>query len=81
MEDANDISVIEYIYQLNVSKLIKDNKHKNKELVTEAHKKGISVQVYTVNSITIMKKLIKLKVDGVFTNYPKIINTIVNENL
>ena len=53
----------------------------NKELVTEAHKKGISVQVYTVNSITIMKKLIKLKVDGVFTNYPKIINTIVNENL
>lgn len=38
MEDADDISVIEYIYQLNVSKLIKDNKHKNKELVTEVKK-------------------------------------------
>ncbi len=51
----------------------------NKEFVDEAHKKGLLVQVYTVNSITIMKKLIKLKVDGVFTNYPKIINTIVND--
>ena len=38
MEDADDISVIEYIYQLNVSKLIKDNKHNNKELVTEVKK-------------------------------------------
>ena len=53
----------------------------NKELVKEAHKKGLLVQVYTVNSITIMKKLLKLKVDGVFTNYPKIINTIVNDQL
>lgn len=51
----------------------------NKEFVDEAHKKGLLVQVYTVNSITIMRKLMKLKVDGVFTNYPKIINTIVNE--
>ena len=50
----------------------------NKEFVAEAHKKGLLVQVYTVNSVTIMKKLIKLKVDGVFTNYPKIINTLVN---
>lgn len=50
----------------------------NKEFVAEAHKKGFLVQVYTVNSVTIMKKLIKLKVDGVFTNYPKIINTLVN---
>ena len=50
----------------------------NKEFVAEAHKRGLLVQVYTVNSVTIMKKLIKLKVDGVFTNYPKIINTLVN---
>ncbi len=53
----------------------------NKELVSEAHKKGLLVQVHTVNSITIMRKLIKLKVDGVFTDYPKIINTIVNKEL
>lgn len=51
----------------------------DKEFVESAHKKGFLVQVYTVNSVTIMRKLIKLKVDGVFTNYPKIINTIVNE--
>ena len=35
----------------------------NKEFVAEAHKRGLLVQVYTVNSVTIMKKLIKLKVD------------------
>ena len=51
----------------------------NKEFVDEAHKKDILVQVYTVNSITIMRKLINFKVDGIFTNYPKIINTIVND--
>ncbi len=51
----------------------------DKEFVESAHKKGFLVQVYTVNSVTIMRKLIKLKIDGVFTNYPKIINTIVNE--
>ena len=35
MENTDDISVIEYIYQQNVSNLIKKNKHKNSELVTE----------------------------------------------
>ena len=50
----------------------------NKEFEDEAHKKGILVQVFTVNSITIMRKLIKLKVDGIFTNYPKIISTIMD---
>ena len=38
MENANDIFVIEYIYQINISNFIKNNKHKNKELVTEVKK-------------------------------------------
>ena len=38
MENTNDISIIEYIYQLNVSKLIKNNQQKNKKLVTEIEK-------------------------------------------
>lgn len=51
----------------------------NKEFVEESQKRGLLVQVYTVNSITIMRKLIKLKVDGVFTNYPKIIRSIIED--
>lgn len=38
MENTNDISIIEYIYQLNVSKLIKNNQQKNKKLVMEVEK-------------------------------------------
>ena len=38
MENTNDISIIEYIYQLNVSKLIKNNQQKNKKLVMEGEK-------------------------------------------
>lgn len=37
-ESVKDISIIEDIYQLNVSNLIKNNEHKNKELVTEVKK-------------------------------------------
>ena len=32
MENTDDISVIEHIYQQNVSNLIKKNRHKNNEL-------------------------------------------------
>ena len=35
MENTDDISVIEYIYQQNVSNIIKESKHKNNELVIE----------------------------------------------
>ena len=38
MENPNDISIIEYIYQFNVSNLIKKNRHMKKELVAEVKK-------------------------------------------
>ena len=34
----------------------------------------MKVFVYTVNDSKIMKSLIKLKIDGIITNYPDILN-------
>lgn len=41
-----------------------------KEYVQDAHKRGLKVYVWTVNSKDDFKRMKKLKVDGIFTNYP-----------
>jgi len=50
----------------------------NPYLVRSAHKKHIVVQVWTVDRIELMVKLIKMGVDGIFTNYPLRLKQVVD---
>ncbi|MDT8716170.1 glycerophosphodiester phosphodiesterase [Clostridium sp. 19966] len=45
-------------------------KHIDKKIISEAHKKNILVNVYTVNEISDIERLISWGVDGIITNYP-----------
>lgn len=47
----------------------------NKQLIDEFHQLGMKVYPYTVNEIEKYNKLIKLGVDGVFSNTPEIFST------
>jgi glycerophosphoryl diester phosphodiesterase len=44
-------------------------------VVRKAHEKGLKVLVYTVNREADMRRLIRLGVDGLFTNYPDRLKT------
>lgn len=62
------------VYSINISKdLI------TKEIVDLAHEKGLKVFVYTVNSPIVMRKMIEFNVDGVFSDYPDLMNEIIME--
>lgn len=57
--------------------------HPNAELVTkklidESHKNNLKVNTYTVNSKELMKKLKEWNIDGVFTDYPKLLLEVIN---
>jgi len=54
--------IIQYISSLNI------------EFLNFCKEKKIKVFVYTVNDSKTMKSLIKLKIDGIITNYPDILN-------
>ena len=50
-----------------------------KEMVDLAHENGLKVFVYTVNTPIIMRKMINYNVDGVFSDYPELMNEIIKE--
>ena len=50
------------------------------DLLTGAHKQGIKVIPWTVNEASIMRKLIKLGVDGLITDYPDLGINVVAES-
>jgi len=62
------------VYSINLSKDLV-----SKEIVDLAHKNNLKVFVYTVNSPIIMRKMINFNVDGVFSDYPDLMNEIINE--
>ncbi|MCP4625525.1 MAG: glycerophosphodiester phosphodiesterase [bacterium] len=43
----------------------------NERFITAAHARNMRVQVWTVNDIDSMKRLLKLGVDGIMTDYPQ----------
>ena len=49
----------------------------NDEFVRDAHRRGLKVFVYTVNSTEDIERMAALNVDGVFTNYPDRVLSIV----
>jgi len=45
----------------------------DEKLVTECHQKGLKVYTYTVNRPCLAEGLAQMKVDGIFSNYPDIL--------
>ena len=49
----------------------------SKKLIKEAHKEGLKINVFTINNKWFMKRLIKMGVDGIFTDKPDILKKII----
>lgn len=48
----------------------------DKKFINKCHRRDIKILCYTVNTIEEYEKLAKLKVDGIFTNFPNIFSSI-----
>jgi glycerophosphoryl diester phosphodiesterase len=51
----------------------------NERFVEQAHKRGIAVQVWTINDKKEMEWLIELGVDGIFTDEPSLLREVLSE--
>lgn len=71
--------VIEYVKSLQADAIHPDLRLVSEDLIREAHEQNLKVNVYTVNSPIYMRKLISAKVDGIFTDYPALLNEIMIE--
>ena len=49
-------------------------------VVARAHQAGLSVNVYTVNEINGMRRMLDRGVDGVFTNFPDVLRALVDSD-
>ncbi|MCH3964056.1 MAG: glycerophosphodiester phosphodiesterase [Clostridium sp.] len=49
----------------------------NEKIVNDIKKNGILINTYTVNKVDDMRKLMNLKVDGIITNYPNILEKLL----
>jgi len=52
----------------------------NKKLIEFTHKKGLKINVWTVNEEVIMKKLIEIGVDGIFTDDIALLNKLLGRS-
>ena len=50
-----------------------------KQIVDEAHKRGLAVNVYTVNDPLAMRQMISAGVDSIITNYPDRLGSLINK--
>lgn len=70
-------NVIEYAKNIKADAIHPDKRLVSKELIEEAHKSNIDVNIYTVNEIKDMKRLKEYNADGLFTDYPEILKGIL----
>lgn len=73
--------VINYAKNLGVDAIHPDLSLLSRELIQEAHNNNLKVNIYTVNSPIYMRLLIKNKADGLFTDYPELLNKILKEEI
>ena len=71
--------MVEYAKSLGVDYIHPDLRLVNEELIKEAHKNNLKVNIFTVNNPIHMRLLIDNKVDGAFTDYPELLNEILKE--
>lgn len=69
-------NVVEYAKRIKANAIHPDKDLVSRELIEEAHKNNILVNIYTVNEIEDMKRLKEYNVDGLFTDYPEILKEI-----
>ena len=71
-------NVVEYAKNIKVNALHPKVTLISKELVDKAHENNLSVNVYTVDYKIVMKKLINMNIDGIFTNKPDVLSKILD---
>lgn len=76
---APETNVVEHAKKLNVYSINISQQLVSKEIVDLAHKNNIKVFVYTINKPNSMRKMIDFNVDGVFSDYPDLMNEILKE--
>lgn len=76
---APEVNVVEHAKKLNVYSINISQELVTKEVVDLAHENGLKVFVYTVNKPNAMRKMIEFNVDGVFSDYPDLMNEIIKE--
>lgn len=67
----------EYTQYMKVSSLHPKKKLVTQRLVDRAHAQGVRVFPWTVNRISEMKKLMRLRTDGLITDYPNRLNNLL----
>lgn len=71
--------VVNYAKAFGATAIHPDIRLISEELIKEAKEKDIKVNIYTVNSPIIMRKLIEVGASGIFTDYPDLLNEIITE--
>lgn len=77
---ASEANVVEHAKKLNVYSINISKDLVTKEMVDLAHENGLKVFVYTVNTPIVMRKMIECNVDGVFSDYPDLMNGIIRKD-
>ena len=72
--------VVQYARSLGSYAIHPDLRLVSQELIEEAHKNNLKVNIFTVNNPIYMRLLIENKADGVFTDYPELLSEIMKEN-
>jgi glycerophosphoryl diester phosphodiesterase len=66
---------IEIAKDLKAISLTIDADYINRDIVEQAHRAGLKVIVFTINTKEEVEKMEKIGVDGIFTNYPELLAT------
>lgn len=74
-------NIVKHAKKLNVYSIHISKRLVSKEIVDLAHENNLKVFVYTVNRPYTMNKMIKLNVDGVFTDYPDLMKEILDKKV
>lgn len=70
--------VVNYAKSFGANAIHPDIRLVSEGLIREAKKNNIEVNIYTVNSSILMRRLIAAEVSGVFTDYPDLLSEIIN---
>lgn len=71
-------NIIEYAKTYKADAIHPEIRLVSEELIKEAKKNNIKVNIYTVNSPTYMRELIKAGASGLFTDYPDLLKEIMD---